>query len=102
MLIDEMQFVLTLQRYQDFTILEDPVPFCELFHNQNIEYVQLHDITIVKKLNDVVGFSGCFIWKDNEIRPEDGDAYYEDMLVYGYHYFEYDGVKCLDILVLNW
>ena len=97
--------VLKIERYKYFTILEEPIPFNELFKDQNFDVVQLHSVKPCGE-NDIVGFCGAFEWHDNTLTPCDGDSYYSDTLVYGFKEFEnvegwvtYAG---LDILVLEW
>jgi hypothetical protein len=86
-------------RYEGFTILEDPVPFNEMFANRDIPLVQVHSTYVfeVDGKEDIVGFSGVFEWKNGEVIPGDFDSYNPRMLVLGYE----EDDKCLDILVGN-
>lgn len=102
-------------RYTEVTLLEKPVLFYEKWAGRTL-YVQIHDLTPVGKLDarcpveDIIGFSGCFVWKDDEITSVDGDSYTKVMEVYGYEEFELDEEyaeeygckKGLDILVKEW
>ena len=105
---DFREIIQDMDRYKDFTILDNPVLFKDMFANRNIDVVQLHSIQVD---NDrICGFCGSFEWKDNKIIPHDGDSYTADMLVYGYNWWgdattennEYVEVLGLDILVLEW
>lgn len=92
------------ERYKDFTILENPVSFTELFRNKDFEVVQLHSIELAGE-NDVVGFCGVCSWKENVLEPLDGDSYYAEMPVFGYATWsnkEQNIEKGLDILVEEW
>lgn len=93
----DKDYVLSLDRYKDCTILDTPVKFCELFKNEDIPYVQEHDVTCYDW--GIVGFSGVWSWINGECKPLDGDSYSADILVYGYRWFEKEGSRYLDILV---
>ena len=86
-------------RYEGFTILEDPVPFNEMFADRDIPLVQVHSTyTFESEGKDyIAGFSGAFEWKNGEVIPCDGDSYNKEMMVLGYE----DDDECLDILVGN-
>ncbi len=87
------------ERYKDFTYLEKPIPFQELYKNKELPLVQVHDIEWEQGMKGFAGFCGSFSWKDGVITPEDHDTYNENMLVYGYHEFEtQDEERGLDIL----
>ena len=89
-------------RYENFTILEKPKKFCEMFANQNIPQVQLHSIQTfdIEDKQYLVGFCGCFEWKDNNVISLDNDSYTKDTMVYGYQWFRMSETeRCLDILV---
>ena len=90
-----------IDRYKDFTVLNSPSVFCNLFADRTIPCVQIHSI---QQCDDgIVGFCGVFKWEDNKITPLDGDSYNETMDIYGYSWFMHDGEKCLDVLVKdNW
>ena len=87
-------------RYEDFTIVDNPTKFKDMFSDLTIECVQLHLTQVWGE--SIVGFCGAFKWKDNKIIPLDGDSYSADVLVLGYDWFtDDDGMLCLDILVGN-
>ncbi len=91
-------------RYAGFTLLDKPVPFCELFKNKSIPVVQLHSLEIFdigKDLRDIVGYCGAFSWKDGNIESLDYDSYTKKTPVFGYSWFKNKNYKeyCLDILV---
>ena len=93
----DKDYVLSLERYKDCIILDTPVKFCELFKNEDIPYIQEHD---VKRYDwGIVGFSGIWSWINGKCKSLDGDSYSADILVYGYRWFEKEGSKYLDILV---
>lgn len=94
-----MEIIQKLPRYKDFTIVEEPIKFKDMFVGQNIDLVQLHSTEVV--FDTIVGFCGVFQWHDNKLLPLDGDSYSENVIVLGYDWFEHDGKKCLDILVGN-
>jgi hypothetical protein len=96
---DWKEIVKNNDRYENFVIVDEPKPFNKMFTDQDISYVQTHSTTVVDE-NTLVGcFSGVFEWKDNKIISLDGDSYSENMIVFGYEWFENEGKKCLDILV---
>lgn len=84
-------------RYENFTVVEDPIPFKEMFKDKNIETVQVHESCLYDG-EHMVGFCGVFSWKKNILIPGDGDSYNPNMLVLGYEWFNENG---LDILVGN-
>ena len=89
-------------RYKNFIYLDEPEEFCELFENQDYDVVQIHDMTPITGLGQIIGFAGQFEWQDNEITPLDGDSYTKHMTVIGYKEFESDGQKCLDVISDDW
>jgi len=95
------QFVKTTDRYKDFIILNNGVPFADFFKDKNISRVQLHSITPCgKNLDDIVGFCGKFKWESNELSSLDGDSYNKNMTIFGYSWFkDKNGNQCLNILV---
>lgn len=95
--MDWMEIIQRLPRYKDFTIVEKPIKFKDMFAGQNIDLVQLHSTEVV--FDTIVGFCGVFQWRDNKLLPLDGDSYSENVIVLGYDWFENNGKKCLDILV---
>jgi len=96
----DLNKVLLLDRYKNFTILDEPVVFCEWQKDNNIDLVQLHSLQDCG--GDIIGFCGIFEWKNNELKPLDGDSYSKYTEVYGYSWFFRDDKKCLDILVKAW
>lgn len=86
-----------LPAYEDF-IETEPTPFNLLFKDKYYEVVQLHDITPLNDINDIIGFVGGFSWINNKLTPSDGDSYYPETLVYGYK--ETD--EALHVLVKDW
>lgn len=92
-------------RYKDFTILEKPIKFKDLFKDVDFDVVQLHSTQVYELKNgekDIVGFCGLFKWKNNKIKPLDGDSYYDGFTVIGYEKFtnEEDGINSgIDLLV---
>lgn len=92
------------ERYKNFTFLEDPVPFDKLFDGKDYNLVQLHDVSNYGSEDEpvVVGFVGAFKWIAGIISPLDGDTYFKDMEVLGYHEFNCEGEIALDILVEDW
>ena len=99
------ELILSKDRYEDFIILANPVPFNELFKDKDFDVVQTHDTTVFTYENgekDIVGFSGVFGWENNVLKSLDYDTYFEDMKVLGYCEFsnkEENINKGLDILV---
>ena len=87
--------IIKQERYKDFTLLSNPIPFYDWADGEDFELVQLHSL-MPSGENDIVGFCGIFSWKNNKLKNLDGDSYDEKMLVYGYHLFEDNKV---DILV---
>lgn len=100
-MINLKKLIQTNPRYKNFTLLECPVRFKDMQADNDIPLVQLHDISECGP-NDIVGFCGVCSWLNNKLESLDHDSYSDEMLVYGYSWFENDGHKCLDILVLDW
>lgn len=95
-------------RFKDYTILDTPQKFSELFRNQDYLIVELvNTIKLVVDEKVLYGngrFEGSFMWINNEIMSLDGDSYDPDMTIYGYMEFSNmeEGVeKGLTILVGN-
>lgn len=78
-----------LDRYKNFLFLINPIPFNKLFKDKDFDCVQLHSTQIFGE-KDIVGFCGSFLWKDNKLKPLDGDSYLEDVEVIGYDFFSYN------------
>lgn len=100
--MDWQSIIKSNDRYKDFTILDTPKPFNELFKDMKINLVQLHSTQVIGNEPDldIVGFCGAFKWVDNMITSLDGDSYYSDTKVLGYNWFpNKDDFECLDILV---
>jgi hypothetical protein len=92
------------KRYEGFTIMDKPTPFKNLFKNEDLDVVQLHTAARVDNTNFIIGFCGCFEWKNNEIRPLDHDSYSSNTTVYAYSRFSTNHNKSLnaiDIIVGN-
>lgn len=92
------------ERYKNFTILDKPVKFNELFNNKDFDCVQVHSTQVIKHENKhyFVGFCGVFSWLNNTLKSLDGDSYNEEMTVCGYKYFvnkEKNVHSGIDILV---
>lgn len=102
---DELiDFAKSSGRYDDFTFLDEPLPFKLCFKDKNFDKVQLHFITDISSPSSAraVGCCGYFSWKDNTLTPLDDDTYNENVYVFGYKRWnrakdnvEYD----LDIIV---
>lgn len=88
-----------LERYQNFTLLDKPVAFKDMYKGRDIKCVQLH--CIQEAGDDIVGFCGAFQWKDGKVISLDGDTYSPDTLVYGINWWKNKetGREGLDILV---
>lgn len=90
-------------RYSEFTLLNEPIPFKKLFKDKNFDCVQLHSAQIFTYKNgtkDIVGFCGVFNWMNNTIKPLDGDSYNDNFMVLGYERFSTQNKNnCIDILV---
>ena len=92
--------VANIKRYTNFTIVNDPKPFSEMFKDRPIPLVQVHLMQRLDQSNDIVGFAGAFRWDDNVAHALDGDTYNANALVYAYNWFtDDDGNMCLDICV---
>ena len=90
------------KRYQNFTLLDTPENFNQLFANQTIRRVQVHSIAVSGTPDDpdIVGFCGAFQWRGNHLTSLDGDSYAENVRVLGYQWFlDRENRRCLDILV---
>lgn len=88
--------------YKNYTYLETPETFSELFKNKTIPYVQLRKLSCIGNTDDLdyVTFGGTFEWRNDIITPIDTDDYATDMLVYGYCWFDRDdNTKGLYIIV---
>lgn len=89
-------------RYRDFTMIDEPVPFSTMFEDKDIVCVQVHSAEILGKTGeqDIIGFCGAFSWINHELKPLDGDIYNENVRVLGYKWFKnVSGDECLNILV---
>lgn len=91
------EIIKKLPRYQNFTIVDNPMSFDEMFKDTTIDVVQVHSVEVIA--DTIVGFCGVFKWDQNTLTPLDGDNYSETTNVLGYNWFDHDGGKCLDILV---
>ena len=91
------------ERYGNFTLLDEPVPFDEFAKDKNIDCVQPHTIISFKD-KTFITWAGSFGWKNNELNSLDGDYYNKSMKVFGYEWFENEemNIECgLDIIVDN-
>lgn len=95
-----------IDRYKNFTLLDKPIEFKDLYKNTDIELVQIHSTELFnipgKKEKDIVGFCGVFKWKNNQIISLDNDIYSENMKVLGYEWWSNEDENIengLDILV---
>ena len=98
--MDWKEIIKENDRYKNFTILDEPIEFKDLFKDEDIKTVQLHSIETytVADVTVIGGFCGSFKWKNNSIESIDNDSYTARMLVYGYERFN-NGV---DVLVKSW
>ena len=95
------------ERYKNFTYFNKPgddpaVPFNKLMAGENIDVVQVNSLQILGNngYEVIIGFCGAFEWKNDTLRPLDGDSYNPATLVYGYEWFTTkDGGRGLEILV---
>jgi len=101
---DRLNYIKSLNRYFDFTYLDEAVFFDEYFKDKNYSVVQVHDIRPISEYHkDPIGFVGHFKWVKNVLTPLDGDSYEAHMPIYGYHTFkDFEGTLCLDILTDKW
>lgn len=94
-------------RYHNFTFLNKPEDFSQIFAGTDYDIVQLHDITlhegIYENMGDaIIGFVGGFAWKNNSLKPLDGDSYTKHTIVWGYEEWENNGIIGLEILTNDW
>lgn len=91
-------------RYSNFIFLDKPIMFNKLFKDKNYSVVQIHDANCyeVEGNKIIVGFCGVFKWENNELYSLDYDSYVETIPVIAYEEVEFEGKKCLDILVESW
>ena len=94
------------KRYKNFIFFDKPedkpVPFSTLMRDEDIDYVQVHLLQAYENngYTNIIGFSGVFEWKNNILKPLDGDTYNSECLVYGCQWFKTkDNKRGLDILV---
>lgn len=90
-------------RYEDFIILDNPVPFNEFAKDKNIDCVQPH-IIVSAQGKTFITWAGSFEWKNNELNSLDGDCYDETMNILAYEWFENkeENINCgLEIIVDN-
>lgn len=92
-------------QYNDFTILDTPMPFSEFQSGNKIALVQIHALNVYMRSDgsefkdDELMFVGVFEWDGNNVRSLDGDTYNKDAVVYAYEWFhDDDGTLCLDIV----
>ena len=89
-------------RYKDFTFLDVPKAFNDMFSDIKIPRVQIHSTKLCgnKHFQYITGICGAFAWEDNKITPLDHDTYDDRTPVLGYEWFTgRTGDICLDILV---
>lgn len=85
-------------RYGSFeTFVTGPIPFNEVFKDQDINTVKVHSIISLKD-EEVIMYCGVFEWRENNIISLDGDTYNEDMEVLAYKWSVDEKTK-LDIIV---
>ena len=101
-----LMVAMSLHRYETFVFFnkpkDKPMPFNKLMKDEDIDVVQLHSLQTYKDEGheDIIGFVGAFEWKNNTLKPCDGDSYNPECLVYGYDWFKTkDNKRGLDILV---
>lgn len=73
------------ERYKDFTVLDKPKSFKDLFAGKDITLVQVHSSEVMG--DDIIGFCGVFEWKKDRLISLDGDSYNPEMTVLAYSYF---------------
>lgn len=90
-------------RYKNFTFLEKPTEFnkTDLFSDK-YAIIQLHDVSKIPGLSDVIGFCGVFKIENGKIISLDYDSYDPQMIVVGYQEFTHDNETCLDLLTIGW
>lgn len=104
---DELKGILeTSDYYEEFTFLDKPTCFKDMFKDRDFDAVQLYSTQIIdigNDVKDIVGFCGIFRWTDGKIYPLDGDIYYDDFNVLGFEEFNYEEngmqLKGIDVLV---
>lgn len=82
------------ERYRDFTIFEEPVPFESFAKGKSYKTVQLHSIQPVLG-QGIVGFCGVAKWEKDNILSLDGETYTKSMSIYGYEEFGNGGIDVL-------
>lgn len=102
-------FIENTDRYKSFTLLDEPKPFNEIFKDKDFDHVQTHSTQMFEipgEGKDIIGFSGVFAWKNNQLTSLDHDTYSESMPILGYDYFSNEKFNVhngLEILVgENW
>ena len=103
--MENLDYVKSNERYEDFIFLDKPIIFNEFFRDKDYDVVQIHDINrlnIKGHENEIIGFAGAFKWKNNNLIALDGDSYDSNVKVYGYDILDDNSEKVLDILVKEW
>lgn len=52
------EIIKKLPRYQNFTIVDNPISFNEMFKDTTINIVQVHSVDVIT--DDIIGFCGVF------------------------------------------
>lgn len=86
------------ERYENFTLLDKPVAFRDLFPGEDFDCVQLHSTQVFDLPNggkDIIGFAGAFKYIGGTVSSLDGDSYSDTFQVLGYERFDNEeyGVK---------
>ena len=91
------------EEYDECTILDNPMPFNEVFKNMDFDVVSVHSLQVYtcNDNDNIIGFIGNFKWKNNEITSLDGDNYSDKVLVYGYDMYTTDEGKTILTILVN-
>lgn len=85
-------------RYKDFTLLDEPIVFRDLFPGEDFDCVQVHSTQTFDLPNggkDIIGFAGVFKYIGGIVSSLDRDSYSDTFQVIGYERFDNEayGVK---------
>lgn len=94
----DIEKIRSLDKCKNFTFVNYPTDFIDLFKNKNFEIVEVYYPFKYDGELDVT-FVGKFKWENNIISSLDGDEYNDHMNVIAYEVFSNKDKICLGVIV---